>query len=307
MTRPLNLLPVYDYSYSYSPFKQFVTVTIESAEPQFSGGYNGGAMELVASSPNNTTTFLTKESAATYVFSLFGQNLIDDINTVVDNTLTLGVLLFVSQDIQTVADAKVDKTITVNGHALSSNVTVSKSDVGLGSADNTPDASKPVSTATQTALDLKANISNLSTVATTGSYNDLSNKPSIPSVARTTSTLSLSLVGTGATGTQISSTKDSSVKVTVSTSATATIAGAATSTVTMKICSTNDTTEANWTTACVSETSQSYSLALALQGVTTGKGLLEADIPAGWYVKLVNTGSGTHSESVVSGQKTVFG
>ena len=33
-------------------------------------------------------------------------------------------------------DKKVDKTITVNGHALSSNVTVSKSDVGLGSVDN---------------------------------------------------------------------------------------------------------------------------------------------------------------------------
>ncbi|MEN3369944.1 MAG: trimeric autotransporter adhesin [Verrucomicrobiota bacterium] len=46
---------------------------------------------------------------------------------------------------------------TVNGHVLSANVTVSKSDVGLGNADNTSDASKPVSTAQQTALDLKVN------------------------------------------------------------------------------------------------------------------------------------------------------
>lgn len=46
-------------------------------------------------------------------------------------------------------------TRTVNGHALSSNVTVTKSDVGLGNADNTSDANKPVSSATQTALDLK--------------------------------------------------------------------------------------------------------------------------------------------------------
>lgn len=52
---------------------------------------------------------------------------------------------------------KADKTTTVNGHALSSNVTISKSDVGLGSVDNTSDVSKPVSTAVQTALDLKAN------------------------------------------------------------------------------------------------------------------------------------------------------
>ena len=36
-------------------------------------------------------------------------------------------------------------------------VTLAKSDVGLGNVDNTNDASKPVSTATQTALDLKAN------------------------------------------------------------------------------------------------------------------------------------------------------
>lgn len=35
-------------------------------------------------------------------------------------------------------------------------VTLAKGDVGLGSADNTPDAAKPISTATQTALDGKA-------------------------------------------------------------------------------------------------------------------------------------------------------
>lgn len=47
-------------------------------------------------------------------------------------------------------------TRTVNGHALSGDVTVTKGDVGLGNADNTSDVNKPVSTATQTALDLKA-------------------------------------------------------------------------------------------------------------------------------------------------------
>jgi hypothetical protein len=52
----------------------------------------------------------------------------------------------------------VPKTTTVNGHALSTNVTVSKGDVGLGNADNTSDANKPVSTAQQTALDLKADL-----------------------------------------------------------------------------------------------------------------------------------------------------
>ena len=49
---------------------------------------------------------------------------------------------------------------TVNGHALSSNVTVTKSDVGLGNVDNTSDANKPISTATQNALNDKENSSN---------------------------------------------------------------------------------------------------------------------------------------------------
>lgn len=133
------------------------------------------------------------------------------------------------------------------------------------------------------------------------------NKPPVPSVTRTTSTLSLSLVGTGATGTQISSAKDSTVRATVQTSATATIAGAATSTVTLKKCITNSSTEGDWTTVSVSETSQSYSLAVALQGVTGGKAQLVTDLPAGWFVKLVNTGSGTHTETFIFGEKTVYG
>ena len=52
----------------------------------------------------------------------------------------------------------VPKTYTVNGHALSGNVTVTKTDVGLSNADNTSDTGKPVSTAQQSALDLKLNL-----------------------------------------------------------------------------------------------------------------------------------------------------
>lgn len=58
--------------------------------------------------------------------------------------------------LQDALDSKVPTTRTVNGHALSSNVTLDKGDVGLGNVDNTSDASKPVSTATQNALDAKA-------------------------------------------------------------------------------------------------------------------------------------------------------
>ena len=82
----------------------------------------------------------------------------------VDNTSDAGKP--VSTATQTALNAKqaalgftpVANTLTVNGHALSGNVTVTKSDVGLGSVDNTSDTGKPVSTAQQTALDLKANL-----------------------------------------------------------------------------------------------------------------------------------------------------
>lgn len=50
---------------------------------------------------------------------------------------------------------KVPTTRTVAGKALSANVTLVKGDVGLGNVDNTSDAAKPISTATQTALDGK--------------------------------------------------------------------------------------------------------------------------------------------------------
>lgn len=288
---------------------------------------------------------------------------------------------------------KVDKTNTVNTHPLTAPVTVTKADVGLSNVDNTNDLNKPISTATQTALDAKFNIPSgtssqyikgdgtisnfptipaaqvnsdwnsssglsqilnkpslatvatsgsyldlsskpsipgaqiqsdwnesntalldfiknkpaLSTVATSGNYNDLSNQPTIPNVTRTTSTLSLSLVGTGATGTQIHSTKDSNVKCTVSTSTTSTIGGPATSIVALKICSTNNATEGSWTTVSTFESDQNITLALALQSVQVIKGQICADVPGGWYVKLVNSGTGTHSEAFISGQQTIYG
>jgi hypothetical protein len=49
----------------------------------------------------------------------------------------------------------VPNTRTINGHALSSNVTITKADIGLGNVDNISDIDKPVSDATQTALDSK--------------------------------------------------------------------------------------------------------------------------------------------------------
>lgn len=58
-------------------------------------------------------------------------------------------------------------------------VAVTKSDVGLGSVDNTSDASKPVSTATQAALDLKQNL--ISLVTPTGDVNGANTEFMFPS------------------------------------------------------------------------------------------------------------------------------
>lgn len=87
---------------------------------------------------------------------------------------------------------------TVNGYA--GNVSITKSDVDLANAENTSDANKPVSVATQTALDLKANTASLATVATTGNYNDLFNLPTTTTAvdaSNLSGTLAISSGGTG--------------------------------------------------------------------------------------------------------------
>ena len=82
-------------------------------------------------------------------------------------------------------------TTTISNHIgnTSNPHQVTKAQVGLGNVDNTSDLAKPISTATQTALNAKANIADLATVATSGSYNDLSDKPTIPTVNNATLTI----------------------------------------------------------------------------------------------------------------------
>lgn len=47
----------------------------------------------------------------------------------------------------------VPQTRTVNGHELSSNISVTQTDIGLSNVDNTSDVNKPISTATQSQFD----------------------------------------------------------------------------------------------------------------------------------------------------------
>jgi hypothetical protein len=50
---------------------------------------------------------------------------------------------------------KVNTSTTVNGHRLDSNITLNKTDIGLGNVDNTSDMTKPISTAQQAMFDSK--------------------------------------------------------------------------------------------------------------------------------------------------------
>jgi hypothetical protein len=102
----------------------------------------------------------------------------------------------------------VPKTTTVNGHALTGNVSVTKSDLDIANIDNTSDANKPISTATQTALDAKLDDSQkgaanglaeldasgkvplaqindalLGSVKYQGTWNPLTNTPTLPTAA----------------------------------------------------------------------------------------------------------------------------
>lgn len=202
-----------------------------------------------------------------------------------------------------VSTAYVPQTTTVNGHALSSNVTVTPSDLGLAGVATSGAYSSLSGLPTIPAAQLQSDWNE----ANTGLLDYIKNKPTIPSTLRTTSVLSLSLVGTGATGTQISSTKDSKVCVTASTSTTSTIGGPSTSVVTLKTFSSNSATEGDWVTASQLENDQTITLAIILQSAQVVKGMICSDVPAGYYVKIENSGTGTHTETFVTAQKTIYG
>lgn len=77
-----------------------------------------------------------------------------------DNTTAINTLGTSKQD--TLGFVPVPNSRTVNDKPLTTNIALAKADVGLSAVDNTSDAAKPISTATQTALDTKASTAALS-------------------------------------------------------------------------------------------------------------------------------------------------
>ncbi len=107
----------------------------------------------------NTITF-TREDSTT--FSLDVTGLYDNVNTYVvsgsvigtDLTLTMNDASTVSVDVSSLID---DTNLVTSVAGKQGAVTLDKADVGLTNVDNTSDADKPISTATQLALNDKQN------------------------------------------------------------------------------------------------------------------------------------------------------
>lgn len=124
---------------------------------------------------------------------------------------------------------------------------------------------------------------------------------------RTTSAFTLNPSGTGATGTQVHATKASSIQVTYSTQITYSLSGSPASSVVVKVCPTNSSTEANWVEIGRTEIGQPTGLAVTVGQVVKNVGQVTADVDAGYYVKAVASGAGTHTETFIAGQKTIYG
>lgn len=101
--------------------------------------------------------------------------------------------------------------IKVNGTDISPDSLTNKVDISVPSVSQAT-GSSTTSTMSQNAitnaLNAKANSSSLSTVATSGSYNDLSNKPTIPNVSQNTGTSTTSTMSQNAITNQLNNKQD---------------------------------------------------------------------------------------------------
>lgn len=111
---------------------------------------------------------------------------------------------------------------------------------------------------------------------------------------------------TGASGFQVSATRDAVVGYSAALSTTATIGGAATATVVLEVCPTNSATPANWTEIARISNSQTITLAVALQSVQVVTAELSGIVPAGYFAKLRSTTTGTASATYISGQEVLL-
>lgn len=147
-----------------TPTLKYVAPTTPEAELTFapepvviygvpSGG--GGGSTAWADITGKPTTF-TPSAHTQAISTITGlEDALEDKANVVDVVDLANNMQTSLTAVSNVANAAVPNTRTVAGKALSADVTLVKGDVGLGNVDNTSDSAKPVSTATQTALNGK--------------------------------------------------------------------------------------------------------------------------------------------------------
>lgn len=114
------------------------------------------------------------------------------------------------------------------------------------------------------------------------------------------------VTGTGATGFQVSSTRDATVNYSATIVTTATIAGNSSGTIVLEIASTNSATAGDWVEIGRMTNGQALSLAIALQSVQTTAGQIGAVIPSGYWGKLRSISSGTTTFAVNSAQEVLL-
>lgn len=126
-------------------------------------------------------------------------------------------------------------------------------------------------------------------------------------LAWTSATSSHSIVtGTGATGFQVSSTRNATVNYNVKITTTASIAGNADGYLTLEVAPTNSATSTDWVEVGRCGNSQALTLAITLQSIQGTTCQLSADLPTGTYAKLRSvTTTGTVSFAYVSGRETL--
>lgn len=150
------------------------------------------------------------------------------------------------------------------------------------------------------------NGTNATTTATaTATVAGLAPTYTVPTVNTVTSTSHTLVTSTSATGFQLSSTCTSTVSYSISISTTASIGGNSSAQVALQICPTNSTTPSAWTTVSTVGNSQVITLAITLNSVQLTQGSVVADIPAGYYVRLLSTGSGTFTNAFQGGIEKV--
>jgi hypothetical protein len=118
------------------------------------------ALEAFVDDTADVDSIVNKVAEVLKVFENYpeGVNILQEFNNIKANILLKANSsdVYTKTEVDLLLTAKVSKTQTINGVALNGNITLTKTNFSdLNNVDNTSDLNKPISTATQNALDLK--------------------------------------------------------------------------------------------------------------------------------------------------------